>query len=100
MIIEILAADMRATVGVGIIPPTEDASIRDIVRKKITEPVDIVVCCPSLTPVTIKTVNCDDARGHKGESEWIRNLTPQKTELTQLWDYLPLQQPRGLGVLY
>ena len=56
MIVKILGADLRSTVGIGIIAPTHNTCIRNIQREEVTEPVDIVHC-PSFLTVSIESVD-------------------------------------------
>lgn len=53
MIIEVLAAEAGITVRIRIVPPAQDASVRDIVCKKIAEPVYVIRGCPSLVPMSV-----------------------------------------------
>jgi hypothetical protein len=48
MVIKVFAADALA-VGVRVISPAKNASVRNIVREKIAEPVDIVHGCPRMS---------------------------------------------------
>jgi hypothetical protein len=63
MIIEILAADARVTVGVGIVTPTEDSRIGDIVREEIAEPMDAIRGRPCLLSMAIQAMDGDDTDG-------------------------------------
>ena len=58
MVIEILNADRRSTVGVGIVAPGNNTCIRNIGREEVTEPVDIVHH-PCLFTVSIEPVDGD-----------------------------------------
>jgi hypothetical protein len=63
VIVEILTADTRPSVRVGIITPAEDAGAGDILGQEVAEPVDTVVGRPCLFAVTVETVDGDDAGG-------------------------------------
>ena len=56
VIVKILSADPRSTVGIGIITPSINARIWNIQREKITEPVDTVYC-PSRFTMSIQSMN-------------------------------------------
>ena len=59
MIVEVLAADLGSTVGVGIVAPTKNTCIWNIRRKQVTEPVDIVRR-PGILTVSVESVNCNN----------------------------------------
>jgi len=61
MIIQVLAADPLA-VSVRIVSPAENAGVRKVGRKKITEPVDAVPGRPSFVLMPVQAVDGDDAR--------------------------------------
>ena len=52
MVVEVVATDALA-MSVCIVSPAEYASVRDIMREEIAEPVDAVGRCPSLVGVAI-----------------------------------------------
>jgi hypothetical protein len=49
----VLAADAGIAIGIRIVPPAQDASVRDIVCKKIAEPVYAIWGCLSLVPMSV-----------------------------------------------
>jgi hypothetical protein len=53
MIIEVLAADVGIAVRIHIVSLAQDASVRDIVCKKIVEPVYAIRGRPSLVPMSV-----------------------------------------------
>jgi hypothetical protein len=53
MIIKVLAADAGIAVRIRIVSPAQDASVRDIVCKKIAEPVYAIRGRPSLVPMSV-----------------------------------------------
>jgi hypothetical protein len=61
MVIEVLAADLGAGMGVGVVAPAEDPGVRDVVRQEITKPVDAIARGPSLPAVAVEAVDGDDA---------------------------------------
>ena len=60
MIIKVLIADLRSTMGIRGVAPTDNARIRNIRGEEITEPVD-VVHRPSLLTVSIESVDGHNA---------------------------------------
>ena len=56
MVVKILGADLRSTVGIGIITPSINARVWNIQREEITEPVD-TVDRPSRFTVSIQSMN-------------------------------------------
>ena len=64
MVVEILAADSGAGMGVGIVAPAEDAGAWDVVRQEIAESVDAIARGPGLVAVAVEAMDGDDtARG-------------------------------------
>ena len=61
MVIQVLAADSVA-VSVRIVSPTQDAGVRKVGRKEITEPVETVRGCPCFVSMAVQAMNGDDAR--------------------------------------
>ncbi len=61
MIVKILSADRRSSVGIGIIAPTVNTRVWNIQREEITEPVD-GIHCPSVFAVSIESINGHDTR--------------------------------------
>jgi len=59
MVVEIWSTYRGSAVGIGIIAPTENASIRDVWWKEIAKPVDII-CRPSLLTVSVESVDSHD----------------------------------------
>jgi hypothetical protein len=53
MIIEVLAADVGIAVRIRIVSLAQDASVRDIVCKKIAELVYAIWGCLSLVPMSV-----------------------------------------------
>lgn len=47
--------------GARIRSPAQNARVRDIVRKKIAEPLDIVCGCPRIVSMSVESVNGDNA---------------------------------------
>ena len=60
MVVEVLAADSGAGMGVGVVAPAEDADVRNIVRQEITEPVDAITSGPGLVAVAVEAMDGDD----------------------------------------
>jgi hypothetical protein len=58
---KVLAANTGVIVGIHIVSPADNSSIRDILAKEIAEPVDTIRHCPSFVPVSVQTVNGNDA---------------------------------------
>jgi hypothetical protein len=56
MFVKVLNADLRTTVGIGIVAPTKNPRIFDIQRKKVTQPIDSVHG-PALLTMAIEPVN-------------------------------------------
>ena len=64
MVVEILAADSGAGMGVGVVAPAEDAGVWDVVWQEIAEPVDAIARGPGLVAVAVEAMDGDDtARG-------------------------------------
>lgn len=61
MIIDVLLVKMRGAMGICIISPAENSRIWEVSRKKVTEPEDIVGCCPSFLSVSIEPVDSNNA---------------------------------------
>lgn len=74
MVVEIFAADTRA-VGVGVIAPAEDASLRDIAWKEIAEPVDAIARDPRLFAVAVEAMYRNDAV-EVSRVLWVRIAAP------------------------
>lgn len=60
MVVEVLAGDLGAGMGVGVVAPTEDAGVWDVLRQEITEPVDAVARGPGLVAVAVEAMDGDD----------------------------------------
>lgn len=56
MIIEILSADLRITVCIGIVAPADNACVRNIQREKVTKPVD-TAHRPSFLTVSVESMD-------------------------------------------
>jgi len=72
MVVEVFAADARASMGVGVVAPAEDAGLRDIVWQEIAEPVDAVACSPGLFAVAVETMHGDDTVREKRLAKAMR----------------------------
>ena len=60
MVVEELTADMGASVGVGVIAPSEDAGARDIVRQEIAELADAIIRGLGLVAAAVEAMSGDD----------------------------------------
>ena len=61
MIVDVLLVKMRSAMGVCIITPAEDSRVWEVCGKEITEPEDMVGCCPSFLSVSIEPVDSNNA---------------------------------------
>jgi hypothetical protein len=61
VIVEILTADTRPSVRVGIVAPAENAGAGDILGQEVAEPVDTVAGRPRLFAVAVEAMDGDDA---------------------------------------
>lgn len=53
---------------VGVIPPAEDAGVRDMGWKEIAKPVDAIARRPGFLPMSVQAVDRDDAAGNMRKS--------------------------------
>ena len=60
MIIYRLAADSSAE-RIRIVSPAKDARLRKIARKKLAEPVNVVLGGPGSVSVAVQAMDCNDA---------------------------------------
>lgn len=60
VVVEVLAADTRAAVGVRIITPAEYSGIRQIFREEVAKPVDAITCRPRFLAMAVQAVDGDD----------------------------------------
>ena len=83
MVIEVFAANARTAVGVGIVAPDEDASLRDIIRQEIAEPVGAIARRPRLFAVAVEAMHGDDATEvSQGHEVRCRRSSTRKTDST------------------
>ena len=61
MIVKILGADARATAGIGVVAPTKDAGVRDVIRQEIAKPVNVIIGGPSPVAVAIEAMYGNNA---------------------------------------
>jgi len=64
MVVQVLAADLRPAVRVGVVAPAEYARVGQVVREQVAQPVDAVGaagCRPRLLAVPVQAVDCDNA---------------------------------------
>lgn len=60
MIVEVLAADARATMSVRIVAPGHYASIREVLGEEVAEPVDAVACRPRFVAMPVEAMDSND----------------------------------------
>ncbi len=81
MIVEVLTADTGVGVGVGVIAPAEDASVRNVVRQEIAEPVDAIFRGPGLVAVAVEAMHGNDA----ARRLWSADRPPSKQAKAGSW---------------
>lgn len=59
MIVEILKADLRSTVGIGVVAPSINTCIWEVCWKEVAQPVNIVYS-PSLLAMSVQSMNSHD----------------------------------------
>ena len=62
MVIEILRANLRATMCIGIIALAEDMCAGNVCGEKISQPVDTGIMSPRFFALCIESMNSDNAR--------------------------------------
>lgn len=56
---------LGAGVGTGVVTPAEDASVRNVTRQEIAEPVDAIACGPGPFAVAVEPRHSDDTEARE-----------------------------------
>ncbi len=65
MVVEVLAADARSGMEVGIVAPGEDTGMRDVDRQEFAKPVDAIAGGPGVIAMAVEAMDGDDTTGEK-----------------------------------